>query len=168
MVTQSGMVLDGTLDRLEGPPATRADEDPDKDGIANEIPRSLVDYLEFYLLNYFKPATYKITQYVKRGRVLFDRIGCNGCHIANLTLRRDRRVADVETVYDAERGLFNNLFATATPLFRPVDDGTSIRRSSKRSWSRSRSGTSLPTSSGMTSAPTSTSATTTAPSSANS
>jgi hypothetical protein len=77
MVTPSGMVLDGTLDRLEAPPATRADEDPDQDGITNEIPRSLVDYLEFYLLNYFKPATYKVTQDVSRGRNLFDRIECS-------------------------------------------------------------------------------------------
>jgi hypothetical protein len=29
---------------------------PDGDGAANEIPVSLVDYFEFYLLNYFKPA----------------------------------------------------------------------------------------------------------------
>jgi len=124
MVTPSGMVLDGSLDRLEAPPATRADEDPDRDGIANEIPVSLVDYLEFYLLNYFKPATYKITNNVKRGGVLFDRIGCTGCHVADLPLARDRRVADVETVYDAERGHFNRLFATAKPLFRAVSDGT--------------------------------------------
>ena len=68
MVTPSGMVLDGSLDQLEAPPATRADEDPDRDGIANEIPRALVDYLEFYLLNYFKPATYKVTQTVSKGR----------------------------------------------------------------------------------------------------
>ena len=112
------------LDRLEAPPATRADEDPDQDGIANEIPRSLVDYLEFYLLNYFKPATYKITHNVTKGRHLFDRIECSSCHIADMRIRRDRRVADVETVYDTERGLFNNLFATATPLFTPVSDGT--------------------------------------------
>ena len=124
MVTQSGMVLDGALDQLEGPPATRADEDPDGDGIANEVPRSLVDYLEFYLLNYFKPATYKITQSVTRGRALFDRIGCAGCHVADLTVARDRRVADVETVYDPERGHFNNLFSTAIPRFKVVDDGT--------------------------------------------
>ena len=124
MVTPSGMVLDGSLDRLEAPPATRADEDPDRDGIANEIPVSLVDYLEFYLLNYFKPATYRITNNVTRGGVLFDRIGCTGCHVADLPLARDRRVADVETVYDAERGHFNHLFATAKPLFRTVSDGT--------------------------------------------
>jgi len=116
VMTQSGMVLDGLLDRLEPPSATRADEDLDKDGIANEIPRSLVDYLEFYLLNYFKAGTYKITNSVKRGREIFDRVECGGCHIANLTIRRDRRVADVETVYDADRGLFNNLFATAAPV----------------------------------------------------
>ncbi len=124
MVTPSGMVLDGALDRLEGPPATRADEDPDRDGIANEIPRSLVDYLEFYFLNYFKPATYKVTPSVRKGRDMFGRIGCETCHVADLTIRRDRRVADVETVYDAERGLFNSLFATATALFQPVNDGT--------------------------------------------
>ena len=122
MVTPSGMVLDGKLDRLEAPPATRADEDPDQDGIANEVPRSLVDYLEFYLLNYFKPATYKVTQSVMKGRALFDRIGCAGCHVADLTIRRDRRVADVETAYDPSRGHFNNLFATATPLFQNVND----------------------------------------------
>ena len=126
MVTQSGMVLDGALDRLEGPPATRPDEDPDKDGITNEIPRSLVDYLEFYLLNYFKPATYKITPSVQRGRELFHRIECTGCHIPDLAIRRDRRVADVETIYDSERGRFNNLYATAALLFRVVDDGTAF------------------------------------------
>jgi len=31
-------------------------------------------------------------------------------------------VADVETVYDSERGIFNNLFATANPLFNASDD----------------------------------------------
>ncbi len=124
MVTPSGMVLDGTLDLLEGPPAADANEDPDHDGISNEVPQSLVDYLEFYLLNYFRPATYKSTHSVNQGRDLFDRIGCSGCHIADLRLQRDRRVADVETVYDAERGLFNNLFATASALFMSVSDGS--------------------------------------------
>ena len=123
-MTLGGMVLDGALDQLEGPPATLASEDPDGDGIANEVPQSLVDYLEFYLLNYFKPATYKVTHSVRKGRDLFARVGCDSCHVPDLPIRRDRRVADVETVYDAERGLFNSLFATATALFRAVSDGT--------------------------------------------
>src|SRR5262249_34694148 len=88
----------------------------------NEIPRSLVDYLEFYLLNYFKPATYKSTASTAKGRKLFERIECTSCHIANLPIRRDRRVADVETAYDSQRGLFNNLYATASPLLDAVDD----------------------------------------------
>jgi hypothetical protein len=33
-------------------------------------------------------------------------------------------VADLETVYDPTWGIFNNLFATATPLIRVVDDGS--------------------------------------------
>ncbi len=123
-ITPSGMVLDGANDQLdsEASPLTRADADPDTDGVANEIPRSLVDYLEFYLLNYFKPATYRATPTSARGRGLFDRIGCGGCHIADLQIRRDRRVADVETVYDPEHGLFNHLYSTATPLINAVDD----------------------------------------------
>jgi hypothetical protein len=124
MVTAGGMVLDGALDQLEAPPSIRADQDPDHDGIANEIPRALVDYLEFYLLNYFKPATYKVTQAVTKGRTTFDRVGCGGCHVPSLTIQHDRRVADVETVYDPVRGHFNHLFSTATPLFATMDDGS--------------------------------------------
>jgi len=54
VVTPSGMVLDGTLDGIEAPPTTDPAADADGDGMTNEIPESLVDYLEFYLLNYFK------------------------------------------------------------------------------------------------------------------
>jgi hypothetical protein len=39
-----------------------------------------------------------------------------------LPLTRDRRVADVETVFDAEHGNFNGLFATAALLHNSVDD----------------------------------------------
>jgi hypothetical protein len=31
-------------------------------------------------------------------------------------------VADLETVFDQERGIFNSLFATANPMFNAVDD----------------------------------------------
>jgi hypothetical protein len=121
-ITPSGMVLDGAVDQLEAPPAVRADQDPDGDGVTNEIPRSIVDYLEFYLLNYFKPATYRTTVNTKLGRDLFAKIDCTSCHVPDLEIRRDRRVADVETVYDADRGLFNHLFATASARFDAVDD----------------------------------------------
>ncbi|HXZ81210.1 MAG TPA: di-heme oxidoredictase family protein [Terriglobales bacterium] len=85
-----------------------------------------MDYLEFYLLNYFKPAHHQQNQTTERGRRVFSRIGCDSCHIADLTIDHHRRVADVETVYDPTRGIFNSLFATATPLIRTVDDGNGL------------------------------------------
>src|SRR5215475_16054651 len=103
ITTPSGMVLDGSQDRIEAPPTDDPTADPDHDGVTNEIPTSLVDFMEFYLLNYFKPATYQQTQETNQGRVLFERSGCTQCHIADLQINRERRVADVETSYDPQR-----------------------------------------------------------------
>ena len=50
-------------------------------------------------------------------------IGCTGCHVQNLTIERDRRVADVETRYDPERGIFNGLFAEVRTRFQVAHDG---------------------------------------------
>src|SRR5205814_9853435 len=76
-----------------------------------------------YLLNYFKPATYAQNEQTQRGARLMARVGCTSCHVRDLRVERDRRVADVETVHDEERGVFNNLYATAQTLFRFVTDG---------------------------------------------
>ena len=122
ITTRSGMVLDGALDQIEAPPTDSDIADPDHDGVGNEIPTSLVDFMEFYLLNYFKPALYQQTDETERGRKTFNQLGCAQCHIPDLQINRDRRVADVETVFDPERGIFNRLFATANPLFNSVDD----------------------------------------------
>jgi hypothetical protein len=126
VTTPSGMVLDGQLDQIEAAPTADPAADPDGDGVTNEIPTSLVDHFEFYLLNYFKPATYQQTSLTREGRRLFRESGCAVCHIPDLTIARDRRVADVDTVYDEERGIFNRLFATATPLFTLFNDGTGL------------------------------------------
>jgi CxxC motif-containing protein (DUF1111 family) len=54
----------------------------------------------------------------------FKQIGCASCHVQNLRINRDRRVADVETRYDPVRGNpINNMFATATAFFTQIDDG---------------------------------------------
>lgn len=124
ITTPAGMELDGALDAVEAPRAISEVDDPDEDGKANEIPSSLVDHLEFYLLNYFKPAIYQQTVSTRNGRRLFEQIGCAVCHIPDLQIDRDRRVADVETVYDPLKGIFNNLFATASPLFTTTEDGS--------------------------------------------
>ena len=137
--TPSGMVLDGARDALETPPVNGVNDDSDNDGIVNEIPTSLVDFMEFYLLHYFKAGLgegspepilpgsgYPTSNFiVDDGLNKFRQIGCATCHIQNLTINRDRRVADVETRWDPARGNpINNLFATATAFFTAVNDGS--------------------------------------------
>jgi hypothetical protein len=117
VVTPSGMVLDGSKDKIQGPPTPNP-------GTGNEVSTALVDHLEFYLLNYFKPGHDKQTPTTDGGREVFNRIGCSSCHVTNLTISRDRRVADLDTVYDPTRGIFNTLFSTAAPLVSVVNDGT--------------------------------------------
>jgi Di-haem oxidoreductase, putative peroxidase len=117
VVTPSGMVLDGSKDTISPPPAPDAQN-------GNEIDPALVDYLEFYLLNYFKSAHYQENSTTDRGRSMFNKVGCSSCHIADMTINHDRRVADVETAYDTVNGVFNNLFATASTLYYTKDDGS--------------------------------------------
>jgi hypothetical protein len=126
VVTPSGMVLDGALDPLTAPRATDPLADPDGDGISNEVDPALVDYLEFYLLNYFKPATHRSTPMTVAGSRAMLTLGCTSCHRPTLTIEHDRRVADVETVYDPVRGIFNRLFATATSLFTERSDDPAL------------------------------------------
>ena len=123
-VTPSGMVLDGSLDTIEAPPAAGPADDPDGDGIVDEVDPALVDHLEFYLLNYFKPGLDRQDNASAWGRYRMDQLGCTSCHIADLVIENDRRVADVETVYDPQNGIFNRLFATATARLVEVDDGS--------------------------------------------
>lgn len=75
-------------------------------------------------IHYFKPGTYRQTQATRASRRIMEAIGCTQCHIPDLPLTHDRRVADVETIYNPTYGGINNLFATATPLHGEVDDGS--------------------------------------------
>jgi Di-haem oxidoreductase, putative peroxidase len=124
VTTPSGMVLDGSLDKIEAPPVSDPGADPDGDRVTNELPVSLIDHMEFYLLHYFKPGVYKQTEQTDNGRKMFAKIGCASCHIPNLQINHDRRIADVNTVYDPVHGNFNNLFAMASAFFDSVDDGS--------------------------------------------
>jgi hypothetical protein len=119
VVTPSGMVLDGSKDKISPPPA------PDEQN-GNEIDPAIVDHLEFYLLNYFKPGHGEASPIADHGRRVFQRLGCASCHVADMTINHDRRVADLETVYDPVHGIFNDMFATATPLYQEVDDGSGL------------------------------------------
>jgi hypothetical protein len=123
-VTPSGMALDGSTDTLEAPVTDDPYADPDHDGIVNEVPVSIVDHMEFYLMNYFRAGVYADTDRARIGRRLIDQIGCTSCHVSTLTIQRDRRVADLSTSYDPVRGGLNSLFATARPLNAAIADGT--------------------------------------------
>jgi len=126
IVTPAGMVLSGSIDTIEAPPISDPLDDSDGDGVVNEIPTAVVDHMEFYLLNYFKPGRYKKTEDVRKGRKKFKQIGCATCHVPKLLIEHDRRVADVETKYSASEPSFNHLFATATAFFDLIDDGTGL------------------------------------------
>jgi hypothetical protein len=122
VVTPAGMVLDGRIDAIEAPPIDPG-EDADGDGIGTEIPVSIVDFMEVYFLNYFKPALGPQNATTARGQQLLATVGCTSCHVPNFTINRDRRHADVETVFDPARGNpFNRLFGTATAFFTEVAD----------------------------------------------
>ena len=124
VTTPAGIVLDGSLDVVKtGNPKSEAD-DPDGDGVRNEIPTSLVDFMEFYLFNYFKPGIYRQTTLTESGRQLMAKAGCTGCHVESLVINHDRRVADVETAYDRSMAIFNGLYATASMLVAEVNDGS--------------------------------------------
>jgi hypothetical protein len=115
VVTPSGMVLNGEKDAIEGPPVLSPEDDGDGDGKVNELPTALVDHMEFYLLNYFKPARGRIDNDVLQGEVMMTQFRCTNCHVKDMTIRADRRVADVETVFNTAQGNpFNRLFATAS------------------------------------------------------
>jgi hypothetical protein len=117
VVTPSGMVLDGSLDSIDAPP------DPDPGSGQYEIDPAVVDHLEFYLMNYFKPGTARQGPTTELGQRKFNAVGCSACHISNLQIDHDRRVADVETGYDPAHGNFNSLFSTAGALINVIDDG---------------------------------------------
>ena len=116
------MSLDGSVDSIEAPPVSTPGEDSDGDGVTNEINTALVDHLEFYLLNYFKPGTYRQNSTTEAGRKRLEQFGCTACHVPNFTIDNDRRVADVETVFDPANGIINGLFATAGARVDKVDD----------------------------------------------
>ena len=128
MVTPSGMVLDGKLDRLEGPPATARTRIliATASRTRSREPRR---YLEFYLLNYFKPATYKITQAASRPELLRPH-RMRGLPHSRPDDRRDRRVADVETVYDPSAACSTTCSRLRRRCSTPPTTAAAIRRSS--------------------------------------
>lgn len=119
VTTPSGMVLSGSIDKIEIAPVGSPTEDGDLDEATDEIPESIADFEEFYLLHYFKPATQitpRNSAAVTMGRATFTAIGCASCHRPTLTVSNDRRIADLETN-----------FAEFTPMM-PMTSGNPLVR----------------------------------------
>jgi len=125
VITPSGIVLDGSTDPLTHLPHDAIEAPPAPDALnGTEINPALVDHLEFYLLNYFKPGIYQQDASANHGSKVFAKLGCATCHVENLTVNHDRRVADLNTVYDPVNGIFNRMFATVTALIHKVNDNS--------------------------------------------
>ena len=137
VVTPSGMLLSGSIDKIEIAPVGSITTDGDADGITDEIPESIVDFEEFYLLHYFKAGT-QITptnsSAVTMGRATFTAIGCVTCHKPTFTIASDRRVADLETNFSDFNPMapttsgnpFNRMFAVASLFLTVTDDMTGL------------------------------------------
>ena len=139
VTTPSGMVLSGSKDVFDAPPAPSSTDDPDHDGSVDEVPVSLVDHLEFYLLNYFKPGLDRQTPETAAGFESFKQIGCQACHVPDFFLKRDRRVADVRTNHDPDRAnqVFNHYYAEARTRYTSSHDGSgfaTLKRPSEASF----------------------------------
>jgi len=128
VLTPSGMLLSGSIDTIDPPPVSSATQDGDADGVVNEVPTSVVDHLEFYLLNYFKPGQGEPTAQVQHGFSLMRSIGCTDCHVQDMRIEHDRRVADVSTNFDPAHAnsVFSRLYSTAVPRFDSIDDGLGL------------------------------------------
>jgi hypothetical protein len=77
-------------------------DDPDGDGMLEELTEGDMDLLEFYLLNHPPPAELERTAQRQRGRELFSQTGCTACHVPDWAITRDRRSFNLQTAFNAE------------------------------------------------------------------
>ena len=73
-------------------------DDPDRDGVVEEISEGDMDLLEWSLLNHPAPAE-KVDPRFLSGRATFEGIGCQDCHRSQWSVLNDRRFFEMETVY---------------------------------------------------------------------
>ena len=77
-------------------------DDPDRDGVCEEISEGDLDLVEFQLLNHPRPAE-KIDPRFENGRSTFEAIGCTECHQSQWRIPQDRRMFDLQTHFQGGR-----------------------------------------------------------------
>ncbi len=93
-------------------------EDPDRDGVCEELTSGDLDLIEWYQLNHPAPAEKPMTAQRRRGRVLMSTTGCTSCHVPDWHLEKgnldaedytrrfvgDRRFVDVPVAWTEATG----------------------------------------------------------------
>ncbi len=74
-------------------------DDPDRDGVFEEISEGDMDLLEFSLLNHPAPAE-KIDSDFLQGQKYFQQVGCLECHRSSWNVSQDRRFFEIRTHYE--------------------------------------------------------------------
>lgn len=114
-------------------------DDPDGDGVINEISEGDLDVAEWYLLNSPRPGTGRRTPETERGRELFADWRCDRCHVQTWKIEAadpdnpdihkrylgDLRFFDFEVTYNDEAG---RLEGRLVPLYDIGPDGAYVRR----------------------------------------
>ncbi len=70
-------------------------DDPDRDGVTEEISEGDMDLIELFQLNHPAPAQHVTPGFVA-GREVFGKVGCTECHTPDWKAGRDRRFFDLE------------------------------------------------------------------------
>jgi hypothetical protein len=66
-------------------------DDPDRDGVPEELTEGDMDLIEFYQLNHPSPADTQLTPLRKRGQEWLTKAGCTACHVPDWQLQGDNR-----------------------------------------------------------------------------
>jgi hypothetical protein len=83
-------------------------DDPDRDGVLEEITEGDMDLIEFYQLNHPSPAETARTPMRARGKELLATTGCVQCHTPDWKIEADNRTAsDYTKRYLGDRRFFN-------------------------------------------------------------
>lgn len=82
-------------------------DDPDRDGVVEELTEGDMDLIEFYQLNHPEPAERKRTEMRQHGRELMTKLNCVQCHVQDWKIEADNRNAtDYTKRYPGDRRFF--------------------------------------------------------------
>lgn len=109
-------------------------DDPDRDGVPEEISEGDLDLAEHFLLNHPRPAERLVSAASRLGRGVFHQVGCARCHVPDWQLEAaparpprdphraypgDRRFFDLEVEADPETGALRGRVVLLPAAGRP-------------------------------------------------